>query len=365
MNYYRKIFFVTFLLLICCSFIMADVVWEGTAAMSRFGEFPLKGFYGASNSFPVNTVISVENAKNKKSIEVIIVDTLHDKNLFLLLSKDAAEILDIKQDEIFPIKAQIVKEAPSGIINGDSKTLGANPDSPILANVAEIENFLSKDTATDSPVASSADKVPQKVVIIYGDAGTIKLVEDKTDEAINEERSMEDSLVSSDFEPAPVKEKSDSTAIAKAKSVDEEIFAPTDRYYENGEKRYFLRPTDLKPPVVDDSKETIASVPITKDTAVSGLVADNTVVIPTPEKRDNSKIAKESYYVQLIAFKDYSSAEKVKKSVNIDYPVIIYYDEKQFLYKVMAGPLKTDERGVVLHKARNIGYKDAFIRKGE
>jgi len=331
---------------------MADIVWEGTAAMSRFGEFPHKGFYGASNSFPINTIISVENTKNKNIVEVIIVDTLNDNNLFLLLSKDAAENLEIKQDEILSIKAQIVKE---GI---DKKALSA-PDTPILSNVAELESILSGDAA-DSSVGSSAsalsaDKLPQKVVIIYDEGSISDIAEAKTDDAITEELVMEDALLNSDLGPIslPV-EKSDSAAIAKAKSVDDELLSPTEGYYENGEKKYFLRPTELRPPVVDDDKSI----------ALTGLVADDTVVIPAPGK-DNSKIIKESFYVQLIAFKDYSSAEKVMKSVNIDYPVIIYYDEKQFLYKVMAGPLKTDERGVVLHKARNIGYKDAFIRKGE
>jgi len=333
---------------------MADIVWEGTAAMSRYGEFPIKGFYGATNSFPINTIISVENIKNKNTIEVIIVDNLNDNNLFILLSKDAAEMLDIKQDEILSIKAQVIKEA------ADKKVLSANPDTTILSNVAELENILSKDTAADSSVASSAntlsgDKVPQKMVIIYDEESSSNVVEVKTAEVVNEDLAMEE-VVISDLDPESniIKEKSDSSAIARAKSVDEEIFAPTEGYYENGEKRYFLRPTELKPPVVDDRD----------DTALSGLVADDTTVVP-PSVKDYSKIIKESYYVQLIAFKDYSSAEKVVKSVNIDYPVIIYYDEKQFLYKVMAGPLKTDERGVVLHKAKNSGYKDAFIRKGE
>ena len=130
MNYYRKIFLVTFFFLICSSFAASDIFWEGTAAMGRRGEFPVKGFYGASNSFPINTIISVENIKNKNAIEVVISDTLNDKNLFLLLSKDAAETLDIKQDEILSVKTQIIKEASAPRINTyDKKTPGGDTGS--------------------------------------------------------------------------------------------------------------------------------------------------------------------------------------------------------------------------------------------
>jgi rare lipoprotein A (peptidoglycan hydrolase) len=107
---YRKIAFIALLAVLSVASLTADTVWEGTAAMSRYGEFPVKGLYGASNSFTANTVVTVENSVNKKSTEIIIVDNLSDKNLFLLLSKDASEKLGIRQDEVITVKVKILKK---------------------------------------------------------------------------------------------------------------------------------------------------------------------------------------------------------------------------------------------------------------
>ena len=353
---YRKIFFAAFLFFICGSFLIAETagnVWEGTAAMSRFGEFPLKGCYGASNSFPINTIISVQNIKNNKTVEVIISDTLNDNNLFLLLSKDAAEMLDIKQDEILSVKTQIINEA---IVDKrfSGRPAGSAPESTILGDVAKIENILSAEEATaDGTLVPSSEKLPHKVVIIYDDFNSVAEipadVDEETDEEI-EDAEPEYAVIADEEteEPdAPAFDSKDSAVIAESEPVDNDLLANAEVYYENGEKKYFLRPTDPKPPVVDETT----------------LIPDKTAVVPVPER--NSMISKDSYYVQIIAFKDYSSAENVMKSVKLDSPVIIHYDKKESLYKVMAGPLKTDERGVVLYKAKNSGYKDAFIRKGE
>ena len=68
---YRKIIIAAFLLFSVLYLSAADAVWEGTAAMSRYGEFPVKGLYGASNSFPVNTVISVENPVSRKKLKLL------------------------------------------------------------------------------------------------------------------------------------------------------------------------------------------------------------------------------------------------------------------------------------------------------
>lgn len=379
MNNYKKTFFVTFFFIICSAFVMADIVWEGTAAMARYGEFPLKGFYGASNSFPLNTIILVENAKNKNSIEVLIVDNLSDNNLFLLLSKDAAEKLDMKQDEVLPVKAQILKEiVSSGIINtDDKKALNSDPDNniaesgaPILANVAELENVLSENNiAPDKSAETSAGMAEtgtsEKVVIIY-DNEEDNIAETSDTESVLPPVPAETGLAAveeagdtppyTDTDSSTLAENykpSDTSASDDSQLMKNNSLSDLEEYYENMDKKYVLLPTNPRPPIVNGIDET----------ASSGLVKDDTPV--TAPAKSYAEKFDESYYVQIIAFKDYSSAEKVMKSVNIDYPLVIHYDEKQCLYKVMAGPLKIDERGAALYSARNSGYKDAFIKKGE
>jgi hypothetical protein len=73
----------------------ADSVWEGSAAVSRYNEFPDTGFYGASNSFPRNTTVNVENLENGRKVRLIITGRVSDPALFILVSKEAASALGI------------------------------------------------------------------------------------------------------------------------------------------------------------------------------------------------------------------------------------------------------------------------------
>ncbi|MEW5818180.1 MAG: SPOR domain-containing protein, partial [Spirochaetota bacterium] len=73
----RLLLIITFLILVV-GFCLGESLWEGSASMSRYGEFPLTGYYGASNSFPRNTLVEVENRSNEKTATVIIVDRLND-----------------------------------------------------------------------------------------------------------------------------------------------------------------------------------------------------------------------------------------------------------------------------------------------
>ena len=82
-----KYFFISVLLTAAVFCISAESYWEGSASMSRYGEFPVKGLYGASNSFPLNSIVEVTNPANSKKTEIIIVNKLDDNNLFILLIK--------------------------------------------------------------------------------------------------------------------------------------------------------------------------------------------------------------------------------------------------------------------------------------
>lgn len=85
-------------------------VWLGTASMSRFGEFPATGLYAASNSFPRNTIVTVENLQNGKTARVIVADRLNNPGLFILLSREAAGALGITQDETVQVRVSMESE---------------------------------------------------------------------------------------------------------------------------------------------------------------------------------------------------------------------------------------------------------------
>ncbi|MCL2294832.1 MAG: SPOR domain-containing protein [Spirochaetes bacterium] len=413
----KKIFFIAFFILLCSGFAAADTVWEGTAAMSRHGEFPPRGFFGASGSFPINTIVSVENVRTGNSVEVIIVSSLSNNNLFLLLSQDAADALGMRQDEILPVRAKLPDVArilPTA-----------------LDNVARVENILSNETTAED--RSAANDSPRRTLIIYTDefgnniiaevleanasgetaaARAEAMTETSTEEAFMAETAAAraEAMTETSTEEAFMAETAAARAGAMAEAsteafvaeaAEENMFAGvsavalTDFHaaasdyedmsvsenadllaylYENAEgeweRRFILRATCLRPPVVDESEAETAAisasrlVPADKAAATHGRTHSGWEPSPGNMAR-NSNIQIGSYYIQLIAFRDFSSAENAKNSANIDFPIIIHYDARQSLYRVLAGPLKTDERGAALLKARNSGYRDAFIRRSE
>ncbi len=76
------------------SILGAQQSWEGLATVSRFGRFPA-GLYGASNLVSPNSLVSVRNLETGLSERIIITDGVDEPGVFLVLSPEAAAILDV------------------------------------------------------------------------------------------------------------------------------------------------------------------------------------------------------------------------------------------------------------------------------
>ncbi|HEC62333.1 MAG TPA: hypothetical protein ENI27_08785, partial [bacterium] len=83
----------------------SEEVWEGNAAVIRRGEFDTSGLYAASNSFPKNTKIKVENFETGEQVEVTIIKRIDGPgNVFLLLSEQAAAAINLSSSEVIRVK---------------------------------------------------------------------------------------------------------------------------------------------------------------------------------------------------------------------------------------------------------------------
>ncbi|WP_321992326.1 SPOR domain-containing protein [Marispirochaeta aestuarii] len=122
--------------------------WEGTTAMGRYGEFPSSGLYGASNSFPRNTLVEVENLETGMSATVLIVDRLDDPGLFLLLSREAAENLGIEDDQIVRSRVQLADN--SRRLSIEDKDRPYHPDPDINPGAEDELSFLDRYAATEA-----------------------------------------------------------------------------------------------------------------------------------------------------------------------------------------------------------------------
>ena len=103
------VFIISILFVICCGVLAAeDAVQEGDAVMCPAGLFPDRGYYGASDSFAVGSIVKVTNKSNSKSVDVYIVDK---SDSFMVLSYDAAFKIGIKRKNSAAVQVSVVRAA--------------------------------------------------------------------------------------------------------------------------------------------------------------------------------------------------------------------------------------------------------------
>ena len=92
-----------------CGFLAADeAVQEGDAVMCPAGLFPDRGYYGASDTIAVGSIVKVTNKSNSKSVDVYIVDKADS---FMVLSYDAALKIGIKRKNSATVQVSVIRAA--------------------------------------------------------------------------------------------------------------------------------------------------------------------------------------------------------------------------------------------------------------
>lgn len=161
----RRIILVLFLLISPFLFAQTLSQWEGSTALGRYGEFPASGFFGASNAFPRNTTVRVENLTNGKVVEIIIVSRLQDPGLFLLVSRDAASALGISESEIVRCRVTLNSQANKGAINPAEERAytpdpDLNPKAGLSSELAFLDSILFPERAVSPPVQPAEETTP-------------------------------------------------------------------------------------------------------------------------------------------------------------------------------------------------------------
>ena len=102
-------FIICILLVIGCGFLFADeALQEGDAVMCPAGLFPDRGYYGASDTIAVGSIVKVTNKANSKSVDVYIVDKADS---FMVLSYDAALKIGIKRKNSATVQVSVIRAA--------------------------------------------------------------------------------------------------------------------------------------------------------------------------------------------------------------------------------------------------------------
>ncbi len=149
-------------ILLFCFFIQvvaAQQVWQGNAAVIRRGGFETSGLFAASDSFPKNTKIEVVNLENGKTVTVTVVKRIDDgSNVFLLLSTEAADKLNMNYNDVIRVKTTLLGGYGTDIagLPGD---LPYNPDEDInpAAGAPEEYQVEKNQTVTENHETTQAE----------------------------------------------------------------------------------------------------------------------------------------------------------------------------------------------------------------
>lgn len=104
----------------------------------------------------------------------------------------------------------------------------------------------------------------------------------------------------------------------------------------------------------------VESVPEEKTAEPEPLQTEYPVSIQDYVVSSESALASNCYYIQIATMGNIKNIENILVKYS-KYPVSLIPAGKN--YRVLVGPLSVDEYGAVLAKFKNVGFKDAFVRK--
>lgn len=179
-----------FILFSAAGLLFAQSVWTGNAAVSTEKEFEsyysedgsLGKYLGASNSFPGSTEVIVTNPRNGKSVSVSIVKRLSQPGLFLVLSPEAGDAINLPDDDILNVEV-VVRRKNDEVFNNytDDLPYSEDPDLNPSAELAidspsEDVDYRSGTPATEEPeiVAPVATSVNEYIPpVVLNEEGTL------------------------------------------------------------------------------------------------------------------------------------------------------------------------------------------------
>ncbi len=254
----------------------AQSLWEGSAAVGAYGVLPVRGFYGASNSFPRNTLVEIENLENGNSVEIIIVDRLESSSFLVLLSQEAGTSLDIGDSGVIRVRATLGQADKSDTysLNNDqvhSRDPDTNPS-------VGAEESLSEISDTDEILALSYFPVDEPVAPLEGEVAVAEPVEPEAPEleAVEPEKTVIDEEPIAIEEPEVVVEEPEVVVEEPEVVIEEPIAIEEPEVVVEAEGKR-PEPADVKKdPVIDVAHESIGAV-------IEGDETEDIVVETPPE----------------------------------------------------------------------------------
>ena len=354
----------------------AEAMWSGNASVdadefvSFIDDYPLAG---ASSSFTRNTKVRVFNPQNNKSVEITIVKRAPRPGIFLVLSEQAAAVLDMPVDQVLPVQVQVL--APE-----ENKTYeefnSRDPDiNPAMSVPEEGTENIASDSGAVPPEISEDAAAPKEIVsgtsapgLFPEDAVPVPVPEDslrmdrgeEPPEAADTVEAGEPDIPA-DESPVDIHEPVETVdmtlpaaepAAAVDLTMEDELNGDVLPSGEN--VIYFLTPSDFRPPTgpvpVREEKEEIVPVLVDRSALEDYIVAN---------------LNNGSSYIQLGAYSSPESIYSEIEDIEARYPMVVWTENNTggTIYKLLIGPLTRDETGVLSYRFRDSGYADLFLYK--
>jgi hypothetical protein len=402
------------LIYICVSFFIFPGAspWEGSGVVAPAGELPETGFFIATNSYPRNTIVDITNLDTDKSTRVIVVSPLDSPGILAIVSREAAELIDMKAGVINririvqppePIAYLRFKESiTSGIPGYDSgnviteETYLDDPyEPPVVVEYEITEPVLSGirgpsytlepewqdkeivDVPFNAPPLPEPDYDDEYLAeddYYYDDEDYEYIVDDEyfyeNDEYLAEdEPDYEYDFYDDDEYIAEDDDYEYDFYNDDEYIVDDEYFYEDDEYIAEDDSSY-------EDEIFDESKEyeIVEAEERPPEDNIYGIDPDD--IIPGIDRPSQvtethpgtsfpapriTELLHGRYYVQLTALTSPELIEDAVKEIDHRYEPVVFIDENN-VYRLLLGPLNQGESAAMLQRFKSIGYNDAFVR---
>ena len=281
----------------------------------------------------------IEDTPSETAEDVPVVEEVPDVDAIIdpVVEEPAEPIVEetVLPEEVAPIETETYMEP-------------ANENPPIT--VDPINEPAAKPEAAPSPVTEvSEPQEPEQPKEDIEDVEVVDPVVEPVDEAPVEEKKVE-TVASVTPKNEPIADKKE-----EAPAPIEETPAPVEKI-------------SVEETPVEEAEDSGTYEETDSDiyTAAEEKPEEESAVPVNEIKPVSSKLEKGKTYVQIVIYDDKYNRDDVLKKYGKKYPMVV---EERLVknntrYTIFVGPLKPDETGAVLERFKQLGFKDAFLKKG-
>ena len=398
--------------------------WDGNAALERGDAAFESGLYAASNSFPKDTRILIENLDTGKTTAATITERIEGRSdILVLLSPKTAEALGIEQGTLASVRVTVTSSPNPARAQPSEQAYSPDPDLNPAAGYPSDRTPPSVESlaATQAPAALAQAPLPTSTP-------ESPAAEQKPTEQTTADQQTDEAIAAAAAARSPQKQlflppredqkfvyhkpaETEPTQIAQTTPAETQptitavIGEPTARPAatpagdvplaeaaapEESRAQEIVGAGAASPPTVGtvESAALLAPEPQgAEQTEVSSPAANpstspespslalaepeapsaaQAAVAPTVKAAAIARIAKaDTYYLQLGAYASEKIAQDLAASLPSAYPTLVVAPAGAGtgMFRVLIGPLNRAESGTVLTRFRYRGFPDAFLKR--